>query len=59
MALYSPLLQHVVKYQEDHFRPDELRTSRMLDLMKISENVATAAAQVSFNPGQAAEDDGL
>lgn len=62
LQLYCSMLSNIRK---DHFRPDESRTSRMLDLMKISENVvgagdkATAATtQVAFEPGHVADDDG-
>ena len=62
LQLYCSMLSNIRK---DHFRPDESRTSRMLDLMKISENVVgagdkatAAAAQVAFDPGHVADDDG-
>ena len=52
--------------RKDHFRPDESRTSRMLDLLKISENKVapqekqlTGTAQIEMQQaGGAADDDG-
>ena len=50
--------------REARARPDESHMSRLMDLMKISENVAgtvdrttAASAQAAFDHGQTADDD--
>ena len=63
LQLYCSMLANIRK---DHFRPDESRTSRMLDLLKISENqvapqerTMSGAAQTGMQQtGDAADDDG-
>ena len=63
LQLYCSMLANIRK---DHFRPDESRTSRMLDLLKISENKVapqekqlTGTAQIEMQQaGGAADDDG-
>ena len=37
LQLYCSMLANI---RQDHFRPDESRTSRMVDLMKIADNAA-------------------
>ena len=42
LQLYCSMLSNI---RHDHFRPDESRTSRMVDLMKIAENPAKVGTQ--------------
>ena len=44
LQLYCSMLANI---RQDHFRPDESRTSRMVDLMKIADNAAAAPAAQS------------
>ena len=42
LQLYCSMLSNI---RHDHFRPDESRTSRMVDLMKIADNPVKTAVQ--------------
>jgi len=61
LQLYCSMLSNI---REARARPDESHMSRLMDLMKISENVAgtvdrttAASAQAAFDHGQTADDD--
>ena len=63
LQLYCSMLSNI---RRDHFRPDESRTSRMLDLMKLAEKQGhaqgepvVAVTQPAFGPAEiAGSDDG-
>ena len=45
LQLYCSMLQNI---REDHFRPDESRTSRLIDLMRIQQGAAGAGAATNL-----------
>jgi hypothetical protein len=47
LQLYCSMLANI---RQDHFSPDESRTSRMVDLMKIADNAAAPVAKQAAAP---------